>query len=321
MNGGDSLRVFTKQQHTPAYEIIAAVLECSQSMLKNYGIEGTLLNSSQVLLNDLSSLLLKAIELGDISGLTIPTDLEIVDMEQHTVTRVNWHVGHKLSDMQYRHLVVSNAKFVLCTEKEAITLAGSSCEIMLLDSDYVDMDDSLIFMSGKHVHNPRLSDCRWLQSIYLADGDTLFVDGDVTIEASCPIIGVGTVTITGTPGSRLCLRNIAHIQPCIGGLTNTGLSYGRWSESYTVCREIIIDGIDVDCKSVEDNFMLGEYGTNNVPIITRLNGGTLDAVEVGKLRVMKKQQTKNLACSKYDDFPEYVIEEVTSALDFLSRLT
>lgn len=65
--------------------------------------------------------------------------------------------------------------------------------------------------------------------IVSADEDTLCVSGECTIRAKVPIITESKVTIMGTQGSILHLINTEGQQPCIGPVTRTNMSGGRWS--------------------------------------------------------------------------------------------
>lgn len=75
-----------------------------------------------------------------------------------------------------------------------------------------------------------LKDCKVYSSFVASEEnhDTLMIDGKVTIITDNPIVAYDHVKISGVPGSKLTLIGMRHDQPCIGTVTNTGLSYGRY---------------------------------------------------------------------------------------------
>lgn len=139
------------------------------------------------------------------------------------------------------------------------------------------------------------------------DNDIIRIKGNVTIEAEVPISTDTKVTIVGDPGSKLTLISTAEQQPCIGPKTNTGMSYGRWSRSGKCPDEIIIDGVEVTCKSKVDNFTIGRYGDNDMPTITLLNGGKLICPETTGKRVITKSPEAPDGSTKISGDAVYVI--------------
>lgn len=115
-------------------------------------------------------------------------------------------------------------------------------------------------------------------SIRVEEGAVIIVKSDnVTVKANVPLwTNCSSIVIKGDKNSKLILESTESIQPCIGGMTNTGLSYGRWESTIDkLLSKIVIDGVTVECKSRTDNFSIGNYNTADVPVIECINGGKL----------------------------------------------
>ena len=149
---------------------------------------------------------------------------------------------------------------------------------------------------------------------------TISIKGNVTIEDEVPINTNRQVTIVGPVGSKLTLINTESQQPCIGARTNTGMSYGRWCPGGSCPKEIVIDGVEVVCQSKVEGFSIGQYGSNDMPKITLLNGGKLICPEMEGERIVAYQaeapqgSTKISALMKYKiihlgDTPDKLLSE------------
>lgn len=104
---------------------------------------------------------------------------------------------------------------------------------------------------------------------------------DTLVQANCPLelpYGFsGSVNIYSDNKSKrikLVLMCTEDMQPCIGPATNTGQSYGRFSESHSEVTGIMISNVDVICIPHESNpyFTIGTYGMSYVPLCTLYNG-------------------------------------------------
>lgn len=157
-----------------------------------------------------------------------------------------------------------------------------------------------------------LKDCAVKNKLELENG-VLTIQGNVSIEASCPLAALGELTIKGN--GKLTLIATDNQQPCIGPETWTGLSFGRWQINGHSLRSITIDGVHVVCKSKIPNFSIGSYGTTDYPTINLINGGSIDCEEysmkgdncIDNHRVMTKEQTHYAGSTKFDDYPEYAV--------------
>lgn len=299
------MRTFELTKNTTPLQMYKAILQCETVQLEQAGIQ--IKNerlSENYSVKAFVSAIKTSVAMGLVSRNRFPDNL-VVSSEagEHGVL---WHAGHKLSQLIYKWIVYADNQFIICASTQSASLLDSSFEVMFLTGDVV-IDSMFVMLGATEFSTVHLAVDTLTQSIILKDGGTLYVDCDATISAMCPIVAQGAIKIVGKPGTVLHVDNVDIAQPCIGGFTNVGLEYGKWSESRTICKGITVDGVNVVCTSIEPAFMLGEYGTNNVPNVITVNGGTLDAVEVGKTRVMVKSQTKYLASAKYDDFPIYEI--------------
>lgn len=141
------------------------------------------------------------------------------------------------------------------------------------------------------------------------DQDTLCVSGECTIKAEVPVVTQTKVTIMGTQGSILHLINTEAQQPCIGPVTRTGMSGGRWCPEGKCPTEIIIDGVHVICESRVDGFTIGQYGdlSNTIPKITLVNGGKLTCPEMEGERVIIREASAPEGSTKISDSMAYAI--------------
>lgn len=143
--------------------------------------------------------------------------------------------------------------------------------------------------------------------IIVTDDGTIEVSGENTIEAIVPIIadGVEEVVIKGT--GSLTLECTEEMQPCIGTVTATGMSYGRWSPNGSIPKKIIVDGVKVTCISKVDNFSIGKYGSSAVPQIETRNGGVLICPEAEGERIVTHQAKAPDGSTKISERMEYAI--------------
>lgn len=195
--------------------------------------------------------------------------------------------GSKISDLGTNNVLANNDKFVIGSDwTGAVNLGESDITIMKL-TDTLKLDKSVNFYYCKP-EEYTLEDIEWFQSVKLTDGKTLKVSGNVIIKAECPIDAEGTIIIEGVgENATLKLQAMSDMQPCIGCSTFTGLSYGRWSIARSMCKEIHLKNVHVICESKNENFALGEYGTDNIPEIIIEDNASIDAPEIGHKRIMK----------------------------------
>lgn len=167
-----------------------------------------------------------------------------------------------------------------------------------------------------------LKDCKVYSSFVASEENhnTLMIDGNVTIIADNPIIAYDHVKISGVPGSKLTLIGMRHGQPCIGTVTNTGLSYGRWEPPIRCTKEIVIENITVECQSNDAAFSIGAYDWEEVPKIVCINGGKLICPETEGTRVLRKHGTCPNGSTKRISYPVYeIIGKEDTPLNSLSE--
>lgn len=154
-----------------------------------------------------------------------------------------------------------------------------------------------------------LKDCKIYSSFVASDENdySLMIDGNVTIIADNPIIAYDHVKISGVPGSKLTLIGMRHGQPCIGTVTNTGLSYGRWEPPIRCTKEIVVENVTVECQSNDAAFSIGAYDWEEVPKIVCINGGKLICPETEGTRVLRKHGTCPNGSTKRISYPVYEI--------------
>lgn len=168
--------------------------------------------------------------------------------------------------------------------------------------------------SGNKILAPlKLTDCKLYSDIQVScDNDTIEIHGDVVVKSTTPIhvicSDVSTVTIVGD--GTLTLES-EYMQPCIGSMTNTGMSYGRWCPS--TLREkpskIIVDGVHVVCKSKIKDFSLGAYNYEFVPEIVCLNGGSINCPEATGERLLVRVAAPPAGSTKISEEAEYTIRK------------
>lgn len=154
-----------------------------------------------------------------------------------------------------------------------------------------------------------LKDCKVYSSFVASEEnhDTLMIDGKVTIITDNPIIAYDHVKISGVSGSKLTLIGMRHDQPCIGTVTNTGLSYGRWEPPIRCTKEIVVENVTVECQSNDAAFSIGAYDWEEVPKIVCINGGKLICPETEGTRVLRKHGTCPNGSTKRISYPVYEI--------------
>jgi hypothetical protein len=154
-----------------------------------------------------------------------------------------------------------------------------------------------------------LKDCKVYSSFVASDENDyiLMIDGKVTIITGNPIVAYDHVKISGVPGSKLTLIGMSRGQPCIGTVTNTGLSYGRWEPPIRCTKEIVVENVTVECQSNDAAFSIGAYDWEEVPKIVCINGGRLICPETEGTRVLRKHGTCPNGSTKRISYPVYEI--------------
>lgn len=172
-----------------------------------------------------------------------------------------------------------------------------------------DIQSGVSVPAGLKINTPvKLDNNKSLSPLVVSKYNSLIeISGNVMIEAPVPIIadGVKSVIIKGT--GTLSLTCTEGMQPCIGTVTTTGMSYGRWSPNGTPPEEIVVDGVSIICKSSVENFTLGKYGSEKVPKIVTINGGRIICPEADGTRVITKQAKAPEGSTKISTSMQYEI--------------
>lgn len=239
----------------------------------------------------------------------VPEDIEII-FSTGKRSVVSWQYGTKLSSAKYKYIIGATDNCIISVDSEVGEVLGKNIDVMVTKGKVI-YDAPFKILCDCTIPNILLSDCVCMQSIEIEDGGTVWVEGSVEVNASCPIYAKGKVNIKGNPGAVLVLNNIGECQPCIGGRTNTGLSYKRWSLSSYRCSEIYVDGVHVVCKSIVPHFMLGEYGTCSIPKVVLTGGAVLEAEECLGVRRMREELV-SFTSDKFTEYPEYYIQTETA---------
>ena len=167
-----------------------------------------------------------------------------------------------------------------------------------------------------------LKDCKVYSSFVASEENhhTLMIDGEVTIIADNPIVACDCVKISGVPGSKLILSGMSPNQPCIGSVTNTGLSYGRWEPAIKCPKEIVVDNATVECQSANPVFSIGAYDWEEVPKVVCIDGGKLICPEMEGIRILRKHGTCPSGSTKRISYPVYeIIGKEDTPLNSLSE--
>lgn len=140
------------------------------------------------------------------------------------------------------------------------------------------------------------------------DNREIEIRGTVRIESIVPLVAGDVKDIVIRGRGRLILVSTEDMQPCIGVRTATGLSWGRWcpSNSKPVCK-IVIDGVEVVCEGKVDNFTLGKYGSDFIPDIELLNGGSIQCPEMKGRRVLTQRGESSPGSTKLSGYAMYDI--------------
>lgn len=140
-------------------------------------------------------------------------------------------------------------------------------------------------------------------------GNELIVRGDSTIEARCPLPTVAKDLVIKGDGANARLTLIAtdKMQPAIGVVTHTDMSYGRWCPGYNgLATSITVqDGIEVSLQSLVDNFTIGRYGTNDIPVLHVEKGSVMNAPEMKGFRNMEDKVERYAGSTKWLGYCEY----------------
>lgn len=121
-----------------------------------------------------------------------------------------------------------------------------------------------------------------MQFILTDEDNELLIEGDADIVAETgPVVftQAETCTIRGT-GGVVTMRAKECQQPVIGGKTQTGMSYGRWSPYFgKTLKKLVIDNIDLTLMSATPAFAIGNYGFDDFPEIELRNGAKLTSAD------------------------------------------
>lgn len=151
----------------------------------------------------------------------------------------------------------------------------------------------------------------------LTINNTIVCKDDAVIEINSNVEIAAELPIDITSCNQLTIKGNGHLtlipgyqQPCIGSLTHTGMSYGRWSPGPKVkCKKIIIDGCTVDCLTKVDCFSIGRYGTNEMVEIELVNGGSIDCPEAYGERYVEYQASPPYGSTKISESMQYAIKK------------
>lgn len=147
--------------------------------------------------------------------------------------------------------------------------------------------------------------------------DTIVCSDDAVIEVNSDVEISTELPIDITSCNQLTIKGSGHLtlipgyqQPCIGSLTHTGMSYGRWSPGPKVkCKKIIIDGCTIECLTKVDCFSIGRYGTNESVEIELVNGGSIDCPEIYGERYVEYQAQPPSGSTKISESMQYAIKK------------
>lgn len=143
--------------------------------------------------------------------------------------------------------------------------------------------------------------------------DYFMVADDMKIESINPIITKESeVVIKCADGLNkiptLEIIGLDEMQPCIGPVTYTGMSFGRWSiTNDKVLKKIIIDGVYIRVSPKNPVFSIGTYGLEQVPEIELRNGGYIECPEIAGERVLLAKVAPPPGSTKISKLPEYYI--------------
>lgn len=166
----------------------------------------------------------------------------------------------------------------------------------------IDTSDHVLISTYGKVLNNETVNCSYhagKDGVIESHGNSTIISDD------CVISGSGSLTIKGD--GTLTLKCTSDMQPCIGIHTHTGMSYGRWCPgSDSPINYITVDGVKVICESSVPNFSIGAYGTDQMPEIHCINGGSLICPETKGRRLMTRSgdedlcgSTKRVECAIY----------------------
>lgn len=203
---------------------------------------------------------------------------------------------------------------IVCNTSPYIGIAyDRSFMIAVPTDDFVNdiNDDDLYKLTGYTIERENLD-----RGIRVYSDSMLFKVPKCTITAQgfnedVPInTQTDTLTIKSDCGTEIILNGVLQ-QPCIGALTHTNMSYGRWGVSRdTRLKKLILDNVHIICNNKVTNFSLGTYGELEQPEIVLLNGATIDCPETRGNRVMVRSGAEGVyGSTKYEAPAEYKIEE------------
>jgi len=149
------------------------------------------------------------------------------------------------------------------------------------------------------------------------DHTLIFIHGDVEITSAIPINitdNVKSILIYGN--GTLTLNCKENQQPCIGSLTHTGMSFGRWSPIPCSLQTIYIRGnVTVKCNSLEENFSIGAYGYEEYPEIDLGKRASIICPEATGRRMPRYLPEPPSGSTKISESASYIIVDDISKLD------
>ena len=183
-------------------------------------------------------------------------------------------------------------------------------DVFLLFDTIEDFENLPVYPRGLKYEAPiELNNAILIEQIMCNEiNSVISIEGSVTVSSrNVPIVTLKDCKILTIKGKgELELINTESMQPCIGCETYTGMSYGRWSPGIRPnCEKIVIDGVNVICKSLVENFSIGQYGTNYCPVIECINGGSINCPEVKGERYIEYQATPPSGSTKISECMKY----------------
>ncbi|MCM1441056.1 MAG: hypothetical protein NC131_17920, partial [Roseburia sp.] len=193
--------------------------------------------------------------------------------------------------------------------KEKLGFNSDGVQHYYICIDYeIEIHNGVVVPEGVKIKTPiSIADNKVMSSITVVDGEPIEIRGVNTVQAVVPIIANGVEEVIIKGRGSLTLITTQDMQPCIGTVTNTGLSFGRWEQNGKPPRKIIIDGAVVKCVGIVEAFTLGTYGSDFVPQVICKNGGKLVCPETEGERIVTRQAKAPDGSTKISGRTEYGI--------------
>lgn len=235
------------------------------------------------------------------------TDKPIFTLQVYRCDKISKHLSGDIDVVETKddYLLVKEYKK---SRLESIT-EGSSIFKLIIDPNY-DFENLKEIPEGIKLKTDIgfNNDLIIYNTITCSDDAIIEINSNINIRAELPIdiTNCNQLTIKGDG----CLTlDPNYQQPCIGSLTHTGMSYGRWSPGPKVkCKKIIIDGCKVICNSKVDCFSIGRYGTNEMVEIELVNGGSIDCPEINGERYIEYEAKPPCGSTKISESMIYGIK-------------